>query len=320
MKKSVRKIKTIDQNTTVLRADDSEEVNYNFPGFPAYIRRGLLSHYPDYSFISHWHEDLEFIVVFSGEMQYNVNGEILTLQAGEGLVVSSRQLHYGFSDEHRECDFLCVLLHPLLFCSTPAVEQAYIAPLRDAPPFAWLKLRKEQEWQQELMSLLIQMDEKSQESHPLLALQSLGFSVWDLLFSHTLGGNTTEKKHVPRQLTALKDMLHFIQVHYDDKISLEEIADAGHVCKSSCNEIFHHYLQQSPIACLIDHRLRKSAELLEQTDLTVLEISTASGFSSASYFTKTFRERFGLSPREYRRRRGNPIPSAAQSPPSPRKS
>ena len=35
MKKSVRKIKTIDQNTTVLRADDSEEVNYNFPGFPA---------------------------------------------------------------------------------------------------------------------------------------------------------------------------------------------------------------------------------------------------------------------------------------------
>ena len=225
MKKSVRKIKTIDQNTTVLRADDSEEVNYNFPGFPAYIRRGLLSHYPDYSFISHWHEDLEFIVVFSGEMQYNVNGEILTLQAGEGLVVSSRQLHYGFSDEHRECDFLCVLLHPLLFCSTPAVEQAYIAPLRDAPPFAWLKLRKEQEWQQELMSLLIQMDEKSQEPHPLLALQSLGFAVWDLLFSHTLGENTTEKKHVPRQLTALKDMLHFIQVHYDDKISLEEIAE-----------------------------------------------------------------------------------------------
>ena len=76
-------------------------------------------------------------MVFSGEMQYNVNGEILTLQAGEGLVVSSRQLHYGFSDEHRECDFLCVLLHPLLFCSTPAVEQAYIAP---APGRAALRL------------------------------------------------------------------------------------------------------------------------------------------------------------------------------------
>ena len=75
MKKSVRKIKTIDQNTTVLRADDSEEVNYNFPGFPAYIRRGLLSHYPDYSFISHWHEDLEFIVVFSGRCSTTSTGK-----------------------------------------------------------------------------------------------------------------------------------------------------------------------------------------------------------------------------------------------------
>lgn len=43
--------------------DSSETVAYNNPLFPAYIRYGILSRYPDYSAVSHWHADLEFILV-----------------------------------------------------------------------------------------------------------------------------------------------------------------------------------------------------------------------------------------------------------------
>ncbi len=53
--------------------DFSETVAYNNPLFPVYVRHGILSTYPNYSAISHWHEDLEFILVKKGEMTYNVN-------------------------------------------------------------------------------------------------------------------------------------------------------------------------------------------------------------------------------------------------------
>ena len=47
--------------------DFSETVAYNNPLFPAYVRYGLLSTYPDYSAISHWHSDLEFILIKKGK-------------------------------------------------------------------------------------------------------------------------------------------------------------------------------------------------------------------------------------------------------------
>ena len=54
--------------------DSSETVAYNNPLFPVYAEYSFLSAYPDYSCISHWHRDLEWIVVKKGTMTYNVNG------------------------------------------------------------------------------------------------------------------------------------------------------------------------------------------------------------------------------------------------------
>ena len=56
--------------------DSSETVAYNNPLFPAYIRSGILSSYPDYSAVSHWHKDLEFIVIKKGAMTYVMWSEV----------------------------------------------------------------------------------------------------------------------------------------------------------------------------------------------------------------------------------------------------
>ena len=308
MSSMVRQIETSDGNISILRKDRLEEVNYNFPGVPLYIRKGTLSGYPGYSFTSHWHEDLEFIAIFSGEMQYNVNGEIFTLRSGEGLVVASRQMHYGFSDARKECSFLCVLLHPLLFSSNHVLEEEYVAPLRDFSPFSFLILRSNVPWQAEIMEQLCRMDKKLADPYPLLALQSLGFAVWDLLFSHACHEREPQKEHASRQLAALKDMLRFIQQRYPEKIYLQDIADAGHLCRSSCSELFQRYLHQSPVRYLNTFRLRRSAELLTQTDLSILETADSCGFENISYFSKAFREFFGVSPREYRRQKAHSFP------------
>ena len=68
----------------------SENVAYNHPDFPAYIKKRQLSSYPDFRAVSHWHDDLEFILILDGTMIYNVNGKKIPLQTGEGLFVNSR--------------------------------------------------------------------------------------------------------------------------------------------------------------------------------------------------------------------------------------
>lgn len=47
---------------SILNLDSSETVAYNTPLFPAYIRYGILSSYPDYSTVGHWHKDLELVL------------------------------------------------------------------------------------------------------------------------------------------------------------------------------------------------------------------------------------------------------------------
>lgn len=79
-----------------LNADASEKIRYNDPAYPIYHCPGRLSDYPNYTALNHWHEDLEFIVVYSGSMSYNVSGVILTLNSGEGLIVNARQCTMDF--------------------------------------------------------------------------------------------------------------------------------------------------------------------------------------------------------------------------------
>ena len=72
-----------------LKDDLSEKMVYDHPDCPVYTIHELLSHYPNYSAISHWHDDIEFLMIRSGQMQYNVNGKILTLEQGQGIFVNS---------------------------------------------------------------------------------------------------------------------------------------------------------------------------------------------------------------------------------------
>ena len=50
-----------------------------------------------------------------------------------------------------------------------------------------------------------------------------------------------------------------------------------------------------------EYRLEMSCQMLLTTELNITEICTACGFNHLSYFSKMFREKFGKTPREYRK-------------------
>lgn len=73
-----------------INPDNSEKVQYNTDDFPVYVRRSALSTYPNYTAVSHWHDDIELIAVLSGHMLYNVNGEITRLDAPNAYLTDYR--------------------------------------------------------------------------------------------------------------------------------------------------------------------------------------------------------------------------------------
>lgn len=99
----------INDPITKVMQDASEIVRYDEVGIPLYIREGLLSSYPDHRALCHWHEDIEWVQIRSGQMNYYINGKRVLLNAGEAIIVNSRQMHYGYSENGQECDFICIL-------------------------------------------------------------------------------------------------------------------------------------------------------------------------------------------------------------------
>lgn len=280
-----------------VRDDHSELFTYNTPGFPAYIGQGDVADFPGFSALAHWHDDLEFALMLSGGMEYSVNGRTLRVREGEGIFINTRQVHFNFSREGRSGRYLCALLHPMLLCSSPYVEESFVAPVLSDPEYPCHVFHPDTPWEGEVCGLLREIWEQRED--PLL-VQAAFLRIWSLIYR-----NAPVQKDRPaprsRDLGTLQEMIAYIQRNHREKLTLMDIARAGNVSRTTCHHIFKKYVDQSPNAYLNEYRLRRGMELLRGTDMTVAEICYETGFRGASYFSESFRKVFGISPMEFRK-------------------
>lgn len=284
-----------------LNADFSETVAYNNPLFPAYIRPGMLSYYPNYSAVSHWHEDLEFIVVRRGSMTYNVNGKLIDLTEGSGIMVNSRQLHYGFSPQHTECEFVCILLSPQLLSGNEWFYQNYIESVIRNPSYPYLHLHGET-WKTSILEHLNQIYTtfSAKRELPYFVLLENFLSILEILYDNLDIQNCAAGKE-SQELILLRNMISYIEEHFAQRITLENIAAAGTCCKSRCSSLFKKYLRETPMTYTARLRLQKSLTALLNSDKSITEIAYEHGFCGASYYCETFQKYYRTSPLQYRK-------------------
>ena len=98
----------------------------------------------------------------------------------------------------------------------------------------------------------------------------------------------------------LRKMTGYIQGHYAETVTLDQIAAAGAVCRNRCCILFRENLGCTPIEYATRYRLDKACELLLGGN-SVTEAALSSGFHGASYFAEVFRRVYGKTPTQYRK-------------------
>ena len=283
--------------------DSSETVAYNNPLFPVYARYGILSTYPDYSAISHWHKDLEFILIKKGAMTYNVNGELIELSENNGIMVNSRQLHYGFSADHHECEFICILISPELLEGNTWFYQNFMEPITESPICPYLYLTHDG-WQGSILDTLdtLYRSFQSDSIKPQSYFEALQYfiSIMEILYEN-LDCKKQNRTEESSDLISLKNMMTYIEEHYMEKITLEDIAQSGMCCKSRCSLLFRKYLNDTPVTYTTKLRLRKSLTALLDSDKSMTDIAYGHGFCTTSYYCETFKKYYGMPPLAYRK-------------------
>lgn len=283
-----------------LMNDGSERVPYNIAEYRAYASSGSQND----SVISHWHDDLEFIYVESGALLYSVNGREIPINAGEGIFANSRSIHGHHPATEEGSVYTCVLIHPDFLSTNDAIRRRYIDPVIHNPGMPYVLLSYGDERTQPVltsMERIVHANRQQDETIGLILMYS-GFLMLDCLYRYMVSAAQQAAYADPR-MEALHDMIGFVQSHYAGDVSLNDIATAGRVSKSSCCAIFREYLHQTPVGYLTGYRLERGAELLRNTNLTITEVAMRTGFASQSYFTETFRKHNGITPSDYRKER-----------------
>lgn len=100
----------------------------------------------------------------------------------------------------------------------------------------------------------------------------------------------------------IKEMISFIQDNYAKKLELKDIADSASLSKRECFRCFKRSLNMTPFEYLTSHRIQAACKMLSRTSESVTNIGAACGFSSDSYFGKTFKKNMNCTPKEFRRK------------------
>lgn len=102
---------------------------------------------------------------------------------------------------------------------------------------------------------------------------------------------------VNRQCAAVR---RYIDLHFKEALTLEQLAEEGHMNKFYLSHAFKREYGISPINYMIAKRIEESKYLLAETDLSLSQIAQMLGFSSLSYFSQVFRRTQEVSPKGYR--------------------
>ena len=95
--------------------------------------------------------------------------------------------------------------------------------------------------------------------------------------------------------------MDYVRKHYSEAISLEQVSQEVHLNSEYLSRIFKEEVGCTYSAFLSETRLKKAAYLLSHTSERVQKIAEQVGYPNVSYFSTTFKKRYGINPYEYRR-------------------
>ncbi len=94
----------------------------------------------------------------------------------------------------------------------------------------------------------------------------------------------------------LLSIIEIMEANIAEPISLAQIAQVTSISRRHIERLFRHHLGRSPARYYLEVRLERARRLLRHSNLPIIEVAVASGFLSASHFSKRYREYYKRQP------------------------
>lgn len=249
----------------------------------------------------HWHREFELSYVVSGSVCFKIGSQTVRRCTGDGLFINSGMLHHLVSEDGGITSTL-VFSPEFIAPLDSRLFQRYIWPFLTSD-LEYMPLHPETASHRKILSLMQQISRSMHDGSPLheLRIHNQLSLAWELLTDYLQSCPSGSQSHKSRLTQArLKAMLEYIHTNYAQPIGLNGIAAAASISKSEALRCFHTGVQTTPMSYLNEYRLSRAKERLLSTNDTVASIALSTGFESAGYFTRVFKQKCGSTPNAFR--------------------
>ncbi len=126
-------------------------------------------------------------------------------------------------------------------------------------------------------------------------------SIAQLLAVHLLrGGSPAVENSQALTRQQMRHVTDFIQVHLDQDLSLEQLAQQAGLSPYYFSRLFRQTTGESPHQFVLGRRIEFARQLLTETDASLAQVALQSGFASQGHLSSVFKRRLGLTLRAYR--------------------
>lgn len=253
----------------------------------------------------HWHKEFEIGFVTDGTVNVGCGTRKYILKSGDIFFINSDILHSMYNNNPPHvCTFKSITFDGSVIAgnTNSIFYTKYLLPIRGNNNLRDFALKP------------------SDNNYP--RLMSLISNIWDAVCSETPDYEITVRNelsnlfriliHLPENVSydhndnnyiqenRVQLILNYIHSHYQEKITLNDLAQMASVSKTEAMRSFKSVIGQSPIRYLKNYKLQNAAYMIKNTDYSIGQISEMCGFEDNSYFSKSFKEMYHCTPHEFR--------------------
>lgn len=250
---------------------------------------------------AHVHTEFEILTMYDGHTEFNVNEQMYIVEKGDIIFVNSRVPHstniyagarafyiqfgVGMNTEDKYTKF-----------------SKYLARFINSGSDDVVIFKKGTEINETLLPLLDKILSENIEKKPAYEtfVKSYMYNILAVLYRYNVL-NTPDSFFKDGNISKLLPVLEYIDNHYNEPITLEQLASILHVSEYHFCRMFKKTIKTSLVQYLNFVRVCKAEKMLISTDKSISEISFENGFSSVSYFNRIFKKQKSCTPGEYRK-------------------
>ena len=275
--------------------DYNEQIQHRTGDFPL-AWYPVDVHHERYRMPMHWHRETELIYVRSGRLSLYIDDREAVAEPGDLMLIAGGVVHGG---DPEDCVYECAVFDAGLMLGQDACARRLKGVLNHSI-FLKAGAIEADEGLFHAVNALFRRCRDGVDENVLEITGSLYALFGALVRSRDRAVLDTPSARFGQKAEQLKPALEYIETHYGQGITLEELARLTGMSPKYFCRFFKSATGKTPLEYINEYRTERACVLLSETDMTLSEISHAVGFDDPNYFSRSFKKARGMSPSKYR--------------------